>query len=145
VADAVLHAGRVPAADLPGWYAVSDVFALPCRTHAGGLDVEGLGIAALEAAASGLPVVVGDSGGAPETVRDGVTGHVLDGRDVGTLAAAVGALLADPDRGHRLGAAGRRWMQADWSWPARVAQLQALLAGRPEPVRPPVPGRVPRP
>jgi phosphatidyl-myo-inositol dimannoside synthase len=145
VADAVLHAGRVPAADLPGWHAASDVFALPCRTHAGGLDVEGLGIAALEAAASGLPVVVGDSGGAPETVRDGVTGHVVDGRDVGALAATVAALLADPDQAQRLGAAGRRWMQEDWSWLSRVAQLQGLLAGRPEPHRPRVRGRVPRP
>jgi phosphatidylinositol alpha-1,6-mannosyltransferase len=124
---------------------VSDVFALPCRTHAGGLDVEGLGIAALEAAASGLPVVVGDSGGAPETVRDGVTGHVVDGRDVGALAATVAALLADPDRAQRLGAAGRRWMQEDWSWRSRVAQLQSLLVGRPEPRQPSVAGRAPRP
>ena len=88
---------------------MSDVFALPCRTHGGGLDVEGLGIAALEAAASGLPVVVGDSGGAPETVRDGVTGHVVDGRDVGALATAVGGAARRSRTGPRtVGAAGRR-------------------------------------
>ena len=129
VADAVLLVGRVPAEELAAHYAVADVFALPCRTHAGGLDVEGLGIAALEAAATGLPVVIGDSGGAPETVRDGVTGRVLAGRDVGALADAVGALLADPDRAQAMGAAGRAWMRRDWSWSARVAQLRHLLTG----------------
>jgi phosphatidyl-myo-inositol dimannoside synthase len=64
---------------------------------------------------------------------------------VGALAATVAALLADPDQAQRLGAAGRRWMQEDWSWLSRVAQLQGLLAGRPEPHRPRVRGRVPRP
>ena len=77
---------------------MGDVFALPCRTRGGGLDVEGLGIVLLEASASGLPVVAGHSGGAPETVREGVTGHVVDGRDTGALADALAGLLADPDR-----------------------------------------------
>jgi phosphatidyl-myo-inositol dimannoside synthase len=138
VAEAVVHTGPVPAAELPAQHAVSDVFALPCRTHGGGLDVEGLGIAILEGAASGLPVVVGRSGGAPETVRDGETGHVVDGRDPVALADAVATLLADPDRASAMGAAGRRWMQEEWTWPARVAQLQRLLAG--PAVRQPVDG-----
>ena len=129
VSDAVLLAGRVPAEELPAHYAVGDVFSLPCRTHAGGLDVEGLGIAALEAAATGLPVVIGNSGGAPETVRDGVTGHVLCGRDVATLADTLVALLGDPARAQALGSAGRAWMRQDWSWPARVAHLRRLLTG----------------
>ena len=51
-----------------------DVFALPMRTRLAGLNPEGLGLAALEAAACGLPVVVGRSGGAPETVQPGRTG-----------------------------------------------------------------------
>ena len=67
----VVFTGPVPAAELPAHHAVGDVFALPCRTRGGGLDVEGLGIVLLEASASGLPVVAGDSGGAPETVREG--------------------------------------------------------------------------
>ena len=136
VVEAVLFAGRVPAAELPAHYSLCDLFALPCRTHAGGLDVEGLGIVALEAAASGLPVVIGDSGGAPETVRDGVTGHVVSGRDRDALVGAVSGLLADPDRARAMGAAGRRWMREDWTWPARVGQLRALLAGHPAPTGP---------
>jgi phosphatidylinositol alpha-1,6-mannosyltransferase len=128
VADAVLFAGRVPAGELPAQHAVSDVFALPCRTHGGGLDVEGLGIAALEAAASGRPVVIGNSGGAPETVRDGQTGHVVPGRELAVLADTVARLLADPDRASAMGAAGRSWMRQDWTWGARVAQLHRLLS-----------------
>jgi phosphatidyl-myo-inositol dimannoside synthase len=127
----VVFAGAVPAADLPAHHAVGDVFALPCRTRGGGLDVEGLGIVFLEAAAAGLPVVAGESGGAPETVREGRTGHVVDGRSVPAVASAVAGLLADPDRARAMGAAGRAWMRQEWTWAARVARLRALLAGDP--------------
>jgi phosphatidyl-myo-inositol dimannoside synthase len=125
----VVFAGAVPAADVPAHHAAGDVFALPCRTRGGGLDVEGLGIVLLEAAAAGLPVVAGVSGGAPETVQEGRTGHVVDGRYVGSVASAVAGLLADPDRARAMGAAGRTWMRKEWAWPARVARLRALLAG----------------
>ena len=100
----------MPAADLAGYYAAGDVFAMPCRTRGGGLDVEGLGIVFLEASAAGLPVVVGDSGGAPETVRRGVTGEVVDGRDAAAVADACRTLLTDRVRARRYGAAGRRWV-----------------------------------
>ena len=129
VAAHVVFTGAVPAADLPAHHAVGDVFALPCRTRGGGLDVEGLGIVLLEASASGLPVVAGDSGGAPETVREGVTGHVVGGRDRAALTDAVAGLLADPDRARRTGAAGREWMLRDWALPALVARLRGFLAG----------------
>ena len=125
----MLFTGAVPAAELPAHHAVGDVFALPCRTRGGGLDVEGLGIVLLEAAACGLPVVAGDSGGAPETVQDGRTGHVVGGRDPDALARALTALLADPDRARAMGTAGRRRMRRDWSAAAVTARLGALLAG----------------
>jgi len=128
-----VFAGAVPEAELPAHHAAGDVFALPCRTRGGGLDVEGLGIVLLEAAAAGLPVVAGRSGGAPETVREGRTGHVVDGRDVASVASSVAGLLADPDRARAMGAAGRAWMRQEWTWPARVARLHALLAGTPLP------------
>jgi len=85
----------------------ADVFALPVRTRLGGLDPEGLGLAALEAAACGLPVVVGRSGGAPETVLDGRTGYVVDPQDPDELAARLSDLLTDGEHAGRLGAAGR--------------------------------------
>ena len=74
----------------------SDVFALPVRTRLGGLNPEGLGLAALEAAACGLPVVVGDSGGAPETIRDGDTGFVVPSHDHQLLAEKISLLLDNP-------------------------------------------------
>ncbi|MCO1655853.1 glycosyltransferase family 4 protein [Pseudonocardia humida] len=129
VAEHVVFTGAVPAAELPAHHAVGDVFALPCRTRGGGLDVEGLGIVSLEAAASGLPVVVGRSGGAPEAVRDGETGHVVDARTPAAPTAALVALLADPDRAAAMGAAGRRWMREAWTWPDRARTLSTLLGG----------------
>ena len=68
VAEHVVFTGGVPGDELPAHHAMADVFAMPCRTRGAGLDVEGLGIVYLEASATGVPVVAGDSGGAPETV-----------------------------------------------------------------------------
>ncbi len=129
VSGAVVDAGAVAWPDLPAHYAAGDVFAMPCRTRGGGLDVEGLGIVFLEAAATGLPVVAGDSGGAPETVRDGRTGHVVDGRDVAAVARAVGDLLAEPARAAAMGSAGRAWMQLDWDWMQRAERMAGWLGG----------------
>ena len=55
---------------------------MPCRTRRYGLDVEGLGIVYLEASAVGLPVIAGDSGGAPEAVLEGETGYVVPGDSI---------------------------------------------------------------
>ncbi|HEY4018566.1 MAG TPA: glycosyltransferase family 4 protein [Pseudonocardiaceae bacterium] len=129
VAEDVIFAGSVPWAELPAHYAAGDVFAMPCRTRGRGLDVEALGIVFLEAAAAGLPVVVGRSGGAPETVRDGVTGQVVDGRDVAELADVVGGLLADPERAAKMGAAGREWMREEWRWADLAERLRSWLDG----------------
>ncbi|NMH95375.1 glycosyltransferase, partial [Pseudonocardia bannensis] len=78
-----------------------------------------------------VPVVAGDSGGAPETVLEGRTGHVVGGRDTGALATALARLLADPDRARAMGAAGREWMEREWSWPRLVRRLHGLLDGTP--------------
>jgi phosphatidylinositol alpha-1,6-mannosyltransferase len=127
VADHVVFTDGVPGEELPAHHALADVFAMPCRTRGAGLDVEGLGIVYLEASATGVPVVAGHSGGAPETVRDGETGVVVDGWDVGAIAASVSDLLADPDRAARMGAAGRRWVVDNWQWRTRAARLGQLL------------------
>jgi phosphatidyl-myo-inositol dimannoside synthase len=129
VGEHVIITGSVPFDELPAHYVAGDVFAMPCRTRGGGLDVEALGLVFLEASASGLPVVVGDSGGSPETVREGETGHVVSGRDLDGLAQAVGGLLADPDRAAAYGAAGRTWVQRDWRWEDLAARLAGFLNG----------------
>jgi phosphatidylinositol alpha-1,6-mannosyltransferase len=129
VADDVVFTGSVPWADLPAHYAAGDVFAMPCRTRRGGLDVEGLGIVYLEASATGLPVVGGDSGGAPEAVREGETGFVVPGQDRDALVDRLTEVLTDSDLAKRLGDAGRAWVEAEWRWDTQAARLTALLAG----------------
>ena len=109
----MVFTGGVAHAELPAHYAAGDVFAMPCRTRRGGLDVEGLGIVYLEASATGLPVLAGDSGGAPDAVRDGETGYVVDGRDGPAVAARLTELLRDdaparPARPRRAGMGGAR-------------------------------------
>jgi phosphatidylinositol alpha-1,6-mannosyltransferase len=129
VSSHVVFTGRVPWEELPAHFVAGDVFAMPCRTHGRGLDVEGLGIVYLEASASGLPVVAGNSGGAPETVLDGVTGNVVDGRDLPAIAKSVGDLLADPTMASEMGEAGRRWVSRHWQWEDIAARLTKLLDG----------------
>ncbi|MBQ0992478.1 glycosyltransferase family 4 protein [Micromonospora sp. H61] len=125
----VVFTGTVPSVELPAHYAAGDVYAMPCRTRNRGLDVEGLGIVYLEASATGLPVVAGDSGGAPDAVREGETGYVVRGRDVAQLADRVARLLADRDLARQLGAAGRAWVEREWRWEAQAERMTALLAG----------------
>ncbi|WP_375488090.1 glycosyltransferase family 4 protein [uncultured Mycobacterium sp.] len=129
VAEQVILTGAVSGAELPAHHAMADVFAMPCRTRGAGLDVEGLGIVFLEASATGVPVVAGCSGGAPETVRHNITGCVVDGRSVDQVADVVGALLADPGRAAAMGAAGRNWVTENWRWDTLAARMAALLDG----------------
>jgi phosphatidyl-myo-inositol dimannoside synthase len=129
VAEHVVFTDGIPGDELPAHHAMADVFAMPCRTRGAGLDVEGLGIVYLEASATGVPVVAGRSGGAPESVVDGETGLVVDGWDVGAIAAAVGDLLAEPDWAAGMGAAGRNWVVENWQWRTKAAHLSQLLTG----------------
>ena len=129
VADSVTFTGSVPGAELPAHYAAGDVFAMPCRTRRGGLDVEGLGIVYLEASATGLPVVGGDSGGAPDAILDGESGYVVPGRSVPAVAARISELLADPAKAKAMGEKGRAWVERDWNWDQAAARLRAILDG----------------
>ncbi|MQA63636.1 MAG: glycosyltransferase [Actinophytocola sp.] len=131
VAEHVVLTGSVPHDELPAHYAAGDVFAMPARTRGKGLDVEGLGIVYLEASATGLPVIAGRSGGAPETVLDEVTGHVVDGRDVDQLIDTIAAVLTDPTRARSMGAAGRDWVSRHWRWDQLAHRLAGLLSGEP--------------
>jgi phosphatidylinositol alpha-1,6-mannosyltransferase len=132
VADHVVFTGGVAFPELPEHYAAGDVFAMPCRTRRKGLDVEGLGIVFLEASAVGLPVVAGDSGGAPEAVREGETGCVVDGRDVAAVTGRIVRLLRDKDLRSAMGSAGRSWVEQGWPWDVLAAQLTGLLQGSAE-------------
>jgi phosphatidylinositol alpha-1,6-mannosyltransferase len=123
----VIFAGQVSEADLPRHYAMADVFAMPCRTRLGGLEVEGWGNVFIEAAACGRPVVVGDSGGAREALDDGETGILVDGADVASVADAVATLLGDPALARRMGEAGRARDERSHTWPAIAERLVLWL------------------
>ncbi|MGW4759290.1 glycosyltransferase family 4 protein [Streptomyces chartreusis] len=127
VAGSVHFTGPVPWAELPAHYGAGDVFAMPCRTRRGGLDVEGLGIVYLEASATGLPVVAGDSGGAPDAVLDGETGWVVRGGCAQDTAERVLALLGDAELRCRMGERGREWVEEKWRWDLLAEKLKALL------------------
>jgi phosphatidyl-myo-inositol dimannoside synthase len=128
VAESVLFTGPVSREDLPAYYDAGTIFAMPCRTRRGGLDVEGLGIVYLEAAATGLPVIGGDSGGAPDAVIDGDTGYVVTGGDVKLLADRLIELVADPAGAAAMGEKGRAWIDRDWTWDRVAERLRAILA-----------------
>ncbi|MDF3149500.1 glycosyltransferase family 4 protein, partial [Streptomyces sp. T21Q-yed] len=123
----VLFAGGHPHEEMPDFYAAAQVFAMPCRTRRAGMEVEGLGIVFLEAAAAGLPIVVGDSGGAPDTVRDGETGFLVDGHDVRVLADRLTALLDDASLAQEMGRKGRERVRQEWGWDQGYGQLASLL------------------
>lgn len=125
----VLFTGRVASDEIAAHYAMPDLFAMPCRTRGGGLDVEGLGVVYLEAAAAGVPVIAGTSGGAPETVVHDETGLVVNGRDTQQVAAAVVRILRDPELAARMGAAGREWVRTRWNWDVLGARLRSLVDG----------------
>jgi phosphatidyl-myo-inositol dimannoside synthase len=126
-AGAVVFAGQVSERDLPRYYAMADVFAMPCRSRLGGMEVEGWGNVFVEASACGVPIVVGDSGGARETVVDGETGLLVEGRDVRQVADAVASLLEDPARAKRMGEAGRARVERSHAWPAIAGRLADWL------------------
>jgi phosphatidylinositol alpha-1,6-mannosyltransferase len=127
IADEVVFTGPVAFDELPRHFAAGDVFAMPCRTRRLGLDVEGLGMVFLEASASGLPVLAGDSGGAPDAVRAGVTGEVVPGADVAAVASQLTSLLTDRPRAEAMGRAGRQWTEQAWRWDSIADRLAGLL------------------
>ena len=121
--------GKVSQTELSKWYAAGDVFAMPCRTRMGGWDVEGLGIVFLEGSATGLPVIVGDSGGAVDAVIDGETGYLVDGTNTAEIAGRIAYLFANPDIAKKMGEAGRNWVTQEWTWDQNFKKLDGLLSG----------------
>lgn len=123
----VTFTGPVTWKEIPPYFDAADVFAMPSRTRLLGLEPEGLGIVFLEAASCGKPVIVGRSGGAPDTVVDGVTGYVVDPRSTDEIATRIAALLLDPDNARAMGAVGRARAQKDWQWDDIAAQCREYL------------------
>ena len=127
IQERVTFIGRIQYADLPRYICAGDVFVMPSRSRLAGLEVEGLGIVYLEASACGLPVIAGNSGGAPDAVLEGETGLVVDGTKKEDVAAATIALLLDADRSKAMGLRGRQWIIQEWRWDIWSARFAELL------------------
>ena len=125
--DSVTLIGRIDYKDLPLYICVGDIFAMPSRSRLMGLEVEGLGIVYLEASACGLPVLAGNSGGAPDAVVQNETGLVVDGTNNKEIADAAIALLTKVDLSKKMGAAGRQWIVENWRWEIWSRSFEDLL------------------
>ena len=120
--------GRVADADLPAVYGCADVFAMLCRNRWLDLEQEGFGIVFLEAAATGVPQVAGDSGGAADAVSDGQTGLLVrHPDDPEEAAAALDRLLSDESLRRTMGEAGRRRAVEEFDYDVLAARLDAAL------------------
>ena len=123
----VTFIGRIQYKDLPSYICVGDIFAMPSRSRLMGLEVEGLGIVYLEASSCGLPVLAGDSGGAPDALVQNETGLVVDGTDDQQIATAAIKLLTDIELSKKMGLAGRQWIIDNWRWEIWSKDFEKLL------------------
>jgi glycosyltransferase involved in cell wall biosynthesis len=112
--------GRVDHADVPALLRSFDIFVMPSVCS------EAFGVAALEASASGVPVVASDVGGVPETVLAGRTGLLVPPGDPVALADACLRLIDEPRLRAAMGEAGRRFVLSRYNWPDTAAKMQAL-------------------
>ena len=120
VSDKVGFVGVMRDDELPEAYATSTIYLGASRVDRD-INVEGFGISFLEAGASGVPSVAGDSGGVRSAVRDGETGIVVPPTDVDAIADAIRSLLLNEDRRKQMGQAARRAVETHYNW-ERVAR-----------------------
>lgn len=122
----VVFLGKVPDERLPYIYALSDVFVMPSRERPESGDVEGFGVAYLEANACAKPVVAGRSGGVPDAVIDGVTGFLVDPLSPEEIATAIERILSSPEIQTKLGNQGKERVQREFTWPRFVSRIQRI-------------------
>jgi len=125
--SSVTFIGRIQYKDLPLYLCAGDIFAMPSRSRLMGLEVEGLGIVYLEASSCGLPVVAGNSGGAPDAVVQNKTGLVVDGTDNNQIAAAAIELLTNSTESQLMGVTGRQWIVENWRWDIWSKDFESVL------------------
>jgi len=125
----VILLGRVAYDQLPKHFLLGDVFVGPSRSRLAGLEVEGLGIVYLEASSCGIPVIAGDSGGAPDAVLKGRTGLIIDSTSIEEISGACIKLLSSPKLAEELGAKGRNWVVEEWNWDLWGKKFAELLEG----------------
>lgn len=122
LSERLILAGFIPQSDLARFYSLGKVAVFPSQGE------EALGLSAAEAMACGLPVVASDLGGLPEVVgKDG--GVLIPPKNSEALARALANLLDDEEKRGVMGKAGRAKIEAEFSWPACAARLEAGMMG----------------
>ncbi|MGA0797971.1 MAG: glycosyltransferase family 4 protein [Candidatus Nanopelagicales bacterium] len=125
--NSVTFLGTLTQKELAAFYGMSNVFAMPNRTRNFGLDVEGLGMVFLEAAACGIPTIGGRAGGVPDALIDAATGYLVNPKKREELLAKLDLLLQNPNLAKSMGSTGRDWVVKNWQWASRREQLKQLL------------------
>jgi len=123
----VIFVGKISDEELPWWYALSDVFAMPSRENLEKCDVEGFGLVFLEANACGKPVLGGLSGGIADAVIDGETGLLVNPTNPEEIAGGLIRLLSDSSFSTRLGQRGRRRVEREFSWTRVVEHVDRTV------------------
>jgi glycosyltransferase involved in cell wall biosynthesis len=130
--DVVTLVGNRSQDEIAAWCAAADVIAVPSVRDASG-NVDGLPNFALEALASGTPVVATTAGGLASAIQDRVTGRLIPERDVAALADAIGSVLRDPTASSAIGRAARAAVVDRFGWPRFAERLERaydLATGR---------------
>ena len=107
--------------ELPGYFSTLDIFAMPSIS-----DGESFGVAALEASASGLPLVVSNVGGVPEVIESEVTGFLVERKNAAQLAAALEKLILNRELRLKMGRAGREFVENNYRWEDNLKSMNDL-------------------
>jgi phosphatidylinositol alpha-1,6-mannosyltransferase len=128
VADRVAFLGRVGESDLRLLYSMADAFVMVSRERSDQCDVEGFGIVYIEAAACGLPVIAGRSGGVSDAVVDGITGLLVQPDSPHAVAEAIDRLLTTPGMASAMGHAARARAIAGFRWEQFAGRIDAEIS-----------------
>jgi glycosyltransferase involved in cell wall biosynthesis len=119
ISDQVQFGGNVPHQKVPSYLESIDIFVMPSIS-------EGLGVAAIEASAMGIPVVASNVGGVPDAVIDGETGFLVPPKDSAAIATAIIELVEKPKLRLRMGQAGRKFVAENYEWDENAARMEKL-------------------
>jgi L-malate glycosyltransferase len=111
--------GAVPNAKVPAYLNEMDIFCVPSLQ-------ESFGVAAVEASACELPVIVSNVGGLPEVVKDGETGFIVEPKNIQQLADRLYDLVINPELRMRLGKNGRNFVNSFYNWEDNVERMVTI-------------------
>ncbi|MDM5315059.1 glycosyltransferase [Fictibacillus sp. b24] len=120
ISEHVKFAGRIPNTKVPEFINEMDIFTVPSR------DQESFGVAAVEAMACGVPVVVTNVGGLPEVVMEGETGFIVPKEDPEKLAAAINQLIENKEERIRMGQSGVVHVRKEYDWYENASRMEKL-------------------